>query len=257
MIRPAAIALMLLPAVAMALLPPANVHVSFVRGTGGGPPQVEPEFVGVGTCVTEESTLVNTATSTISDVQAGDLIVTLVQRDTMGQLAEVSAGATALSQVAFADAGQGGFGLAVYTGLAAAEAPSMEVTASFSGSAAWASMVTAVFRGVASATPTQAACNTAECVGLTGPTVTRSAQAITTNARSLIIGAGTDWNEYNTHAPANGYTRHFNNTFNAIGCDKSVQWVYSKVQDAGSFGGAENFATASDDSYLSVVMAFE
>ena len=251
-------AIALIPGLALAfLLRPANLQADFIRGAGGGAPPDGPAFEAVGTCVSNEALSANQMTSTLAGVKTGDLVLALIQRDYMNQLTGVTVAGQAMSQLVVQQAGSGGFEFQVWGVIANADTASASVIASFNATNSWGSMVSARWSGVNSATPTQSACGESGCNALASASTSRTALSITTSARSLIVGAGSDWNNYNSHTAVNDYTLHFANNQGLSGCSASVQWLYSKVADAGTHAGAANFGTSASDQTLSAVLAFE
>ena len=186
----------------------------------------------------------------IDDVAAGDLVLALVQRDYVNNLTGVTCAGTAMARLVQT------FFFEVWGVIAPSAQSSASIVASFSDSSGWGSMVSARWSNVNSATPLQS--NTTG--GLVGSTTDRYGGSITTSQRALIVGAGTDWNNYNTHTAGNGYTLHFANNTGCSGCSNSVQWLYSKVADAGTYGASGSttrFGTAASDSIIGATLAFE
>lgn len=195
-------------------------------------------------------------TSTLANVSAGDLVIALVQRNEEPYCTGVSMAGTAMTKVKMVQSGGGDlFNLGIWAVLAPSAVPSASIVASFASSAAWGSMVTARWSGVSSATPLASSCNTAGCSGVAALSTSRTAQQITTAQGALILGVGTDWDNYNTHTAANSFTKRFDNAI-AGGGSSSVQFMFDRVAAAGDFGGALNFSTAASDRYLSALLAF-
>lgn len=214
----------------------------------------DPVFQGYSTSITEGASSVSSMAVT-TDVTAGDLVLALVQRNSIGSLTGVTIGSQSMTLLKTA-IGIDGFGLSVYGCLASSGGTGVSVTASFSDSDQWGSMVALRWSNVASATPTQSACNVSGCSGLTSGSTTRTAQSITTSSRRLVIAVGSDWDNYHTHTGANGFTKRWDTT---VASGDQIQFCYDQVANAGSFGGASNFGTTSggSDSYMSALLSFE
>lgn len=180
----------------------------------------DPVFSGTGTVVSLGNTSANRMTSTLPNIAAGDFVLALVQRDAVSSLTDVSCAGQAMSLVSSVNAGEAGFGLSLYAYRPTNAIPNAAVVASFSSAAAWGSMVTAHWSGVGASIPLAVKSST----GLTGPATTRTIPtALTTSTRALVIAVGTDWDNYNTHTSANGFTKRF---------DTNVQFIYDYVAPA-------------------------
>jgi len=230
-----------------------------VHQPGGGGVMADPVFQGYSTVVNTGYPETSSLTVTFGTVTAGDLVLVLVQRDTMNYLTGVTLGGNAMTLLKTTGSDiSGGFSPKVYGIIAPSSGTNVNAVASFSGTGGWGSMVGGQWSNVASATPTQSSCNDSGCADQAASSSSRTAQAITTSARRLIVAIGTDWNDYHTHTGANGFTKRFDNAV-AGGGSSSVQWIYDQVADAGTFGGASNFGTASgsSDQYICALLAFE
>jgi len=224
-----------------------------VRGSGGGGGGSDPAFVGVSDWITEETTDVDSMTVTLPGVSVSDLVIALTQRNGESNATGCSINGQAMTKVKTAASESADFNLDVWTVLSSS-AGDLDITVSYSDSAQWGSMVAAAWSNVSSATPTHSSCNAIGCSGRELTSTSRTAQEITTSARSLIVAVGTDWNNYNVQTAVNGYTKRFDTD---IAGGNQIQWIYSKVSDAGSFGGAANFGTADPDLYMSALLSFE
>lgn len=214
-----------------------------------------PAFGALGTHVTMEGTASASLSSTLSNIAVGDLVIALVQRNMEPSITGVAVSGTPMSKVRTIQSGQADFNLGVWALRSSSAISSATITATFADSAMWGSMVTARWSGISSATPLASSCNTAGCAGLTSAATTRTAVQITTTQSALVLGVGTDWNNYATHTAANGFTKRFDNAI-AGGGIGSVQFIHEKIAGAGNFGGAANFATVASDDYLSALLAF-
>lgn len=223
----------------------------------GGGVMADPVFGGYGTVVNTGSSSASTLTSTITNVESGDLVIALVQRNySATNLTGITCDGNAMTVVSTVNSGVNNFAFYLYTYRATSAISSAAVVASFSDSQAWGSMITARWSNVSSATALGFQRSPSSGSGLTGPATTRTVPtALTTSERALIIAVGTDWDNYNTHTAANSFTKRFDNAI-AGGGSSSVQFIYSRVANAGSFGAGSNFGTAASDQYLAILAAF-
>lgn len=219
---------------------------------GGG----DPTFGALGTIVSKGSTAASSMTSTLTNIAVGDLVLAFVQRDFQSEYASVTCAGTAMTRIARHETGlYGDFFIDVYGLIATSASSSASIVVSYNSSAQWGTMLTARWTdGVASATPAQVEYTSAGGVGLPTATTNRRVRAITTTARSLIIVAGTDWNDYYGHTPASGWTERADGSGTPV---TSIQFVFDRVSDAGTYGGAVNISTATNDQYMAIIMAFE
>ena len=240
-----------------ATLPRDPVAVWITRHAGGVT-VADPVFQGLSTDLNTGSSSVSSQTVTFTTVNAGELVLAFVQRDYQADCTGVTLGGSqALTLLKRHASGHAGFCVDVWGVIASQNYSNVNVVAAYSGTARqWGSMVAARWSDVDSATPTQSSCGAATCSGVVSSSTTRTAQSITTSARNLLVGAGTDWNDPHTHTGANSFTKRFDNAV-AGGGSSSLQFIYDRVADAGTYGGSSNFGTAASDEYLSTLLAFE
>lgn len=216
----------------------------------------DPAFGALGTIYSSGGTSVTSMTSTITNVAVGDLVLAFVQRDWQAQCTGLTIAGAAATLIKRNNSGANGFSFDVWGMVAASSYSSASVVASYSAGQPWGTIMSARWTpGVLSATPNTSSCNTTGCSGLAASSTSRLAQSITTSARSLIIAAGTDWNDYRTHTAASGWTERADGSGSPV---TSIQFIFDRISDAGTFGGATAFSTTSpSDQYLSVMLAFE
>lgn len=217
----------------------------------------DPSFGALGTISSTGMTYVSSLTSTITNISVGDLVLAFAQRDKQSSCTGVTidgASATLLKRNAANTAEE--FGIDVWGVIAASSASSASVVASYSVAAQWGTMFSARWTpGVTSITLLASSCNTSGCSGIATSSTNRLTQSITTGQRALIIVAGSDWSDYRTHTAASGWTERADGSGSPV---TSIQFVFDRVSDAGTFGGATAFSTTSaSDQYLSVMLAFE
>jgi hypothetical protein len=207
----------------------------------------DPVFQGHSTSYDAGGSSVSSMTVTM-DVNEGDLVLAIVQRENQANCTGVTLGSQDLSFIKEALADYIGFGVDIWGCISDSSGTGVSITASYSDSGTLGEMSAVRWNNVASAEPSQSSCNIAGCYTTSGPSTERSAQEITTSARSLIVGIGTEFGYYHNQYGANGFTNEWSN----------YQWAYDKVADAGSFGGASNFGTTDGDAdiYVSVLLAF-
>lgn len=216
----------------------------------------DPAFGALGTIASTAATQASSLTSTLTNVAVGDLVLAIAQRNLQANRAGCTCAGAAMALIKSVSANDGnGFGLDVYALKATSASSSASVVMSYTGTDLWGSLISARWTpGVLSATPNVSSCNTSGCSGLAASGTSRLAQSITTSARSLIIAAGTDWNDYRSHTAASGWTERADGSGSPV---TSIQFIFDRVSNAGTFGGATAFSTtSSSDQYMSVMLAF-
>jgi hypothetical protein len=221
-----------------------------VAGVAAG--SVDPVFGALGTAVNYGGTSVSSTTSTLTDVAADNLCLAFPARNVQSVCTGVTLGEQSMTRIVGA-ATSGGYGIEVWACIAASSGASVDVTATYDYAQPNASIITARYSGVSSATALASACNVDGCGAYTSWTTNRTALEITTSERALIIAAGVDILASKTHTAANGYTQRADGSGTPV---TSRSFLLEKVADAGNFGGDANFSTAGADEYISVIAAF-
>jgi hypothetical protein len=211
----------------------------------------DPTYQGSGTLYYEGSLSVNSISTTITDVAVGDLLVVQVQRDSQANITGVASTSPALTFARQVRAtANGEFQQDIYTAIATTAASSMVITASYSTNHAWGSMISYRWSGgITSGTPTHTAADSELRAG----SASRTATNITTTARTLLLAAGTDWNEYRTHTAATNWTKILDSQ--TKGTDSTTMYLHARIADAGTYPNG-NFATVSaTDRYFGSIIA--
>lgn len=216
----------------------------------------DPSFGALGTIYSSGSTQITSQSSTITNVGVGDLVLAFVQRDVQMDCTGVTIGGTAATLLKRNDSNSNLFSIEIWGVICTSASSSANVVATYSGIArSWGTIMSARWTpGVTAVTPIASACNATGCSGLATSSTNRLVQSITTDRRCLIIAAGTDWNDYRSHTAASGWTERADGSGTPV---TSIQFIFDRVADAGTFGGATAFSTAGSDQYLSVMLAFE
>lgn len=212
----------------------------------------DPVYQGSGTLDYKAGTAALTLSSTITNVAVGDLLVVQVQRDTQSDVTGVASTSPALTFSRARRSGvTNGFEQDLWVAIATTAAESMTITASYSSSASWGSMISHRWSGgVTSATPSQTSGHTA----LQTSTTNRTAPDVTTTARTLILAFGSDWDYYRTHTAASGWTKILDSQ--TKGTDSTTMFLHARIADAGTYPDG-NYATASTtDQYFAGIAAF-
>lgn len=213
----------------------------------------DPTYQGSGTLDYSSSSSVSSLSTTITNVEVGDLLVVQVQRDYQDAITSVASASPALTFVRQARADPAKavmFFQDVYTAIATAAASSMTITASYSSSAAWGAMISYRWSGgISSGTATQVVADSS----LRSTSTNRTVANITTTARTLLIAAGSDWNYYLTHTAAANWTKILDSQ--TKGTDSTTLYLYARIADAGTYPNG-NFATTNlTDTYFGSILA--
>jgi hypothetical protein len=211
----------------------------------------DPTYQGSGTLEYKGATSANSLSTTITDVAVGDLLVVQVQRDSQSNITGVASASPALTFVRQARAtAASGFQQDIYTAIVTTAASSMVITASYSDSAPWGSMIS--FRwgdGISSGTVTHSAVDSA----LRSTSTNRTATNITTTARTLLLAAGTDLDYYVTHTAATNWTKILDSQ--TKGSNSTTMYLHARIADSGTYPNG-NFATVSaTDQYFGSIIA--
>jgi len=213
----------------------------------------DPTYQGSGTLEYRAGNNASSFSTTITNVEVGDLLVVQVQRDGQANITGVASTSPALTftRQARANTGYGsGFQQDVYTAIATTAASSMTITASYSDSQAWGSMIS--FRwsgGVSSGTATHSASDSA----IRATSTSRTAPNITTTQRTLLLAVGSDWDFYLTHTAAANWTKILDSQ--TKGTDSTTMYLHARIADAGTYPSG-NFATTNDtDQYFGSIIA--
>ena len=194
------------------------------------------------------------ATSTLTGISTGDLVLLLIQRQNQTQITGVTCDGTAMANLKRNDSNISGFTFDVWGWKSDRAISSASIVSSYSGSNDFHTMNTLRYSGVSSATLLTSSCNAAACNALATSSTNRLAQSITTSERSLIIACGTDWDNKVTHTAQSGWTKRLDGSGTPL---TAIQFLFDRVSDAGTFGGATAFSTvAASQQYLSMLLAF-
>ena len=205
-------------------------------------------FGGVGTMVENGSTSASSGTSTLTGIASGDLVLALIQRGNGFDITGVTCDGNSMALLNRNDAGSA-FLFDVWGWIATGAISSASITASYSTSATYLTINTNRWSGVASTTLLASSIN-----AFGTSSTNRLAPSITTAERSLIIACGTDWDNIVTHTPQSGWTKRLDGSGTPL---SSIQFLFSRVSDAGTFGGGTAFSTvAAAQQYMSMLLAF-
>ena len=194
---------------------------------------------------------VNTGSVTLSNVATGDLVLAFSARVSQTSCTGITMAGSNMALQKRSDAGVDGYAVDVWSIIASSPTSSATVTASFSNSNTNLIFIAARWSGVTSATASASSCNSAGCNTKASSSTDRLAQSITTSQKSLIVATGVDWNTQRAHTAASGWTKRLGDTTGA------AFFLFDRVSDAGTFGGATAFSTTSvADEYLSAMLAF-
>jgi hypothetical protein len=212
----------------------------------------DPTYQGSGTLDYQASTSASSLSTTITNVEVGDLLVVQVQRDSQANITGVASTTPALTfaRQARADSGNNGFTQDIYTAIATTAAASMTITATYSSDNPWGSMISYRWSGgISSGTPTHSASDSE----IRAHSTNRTAPNITTTARTLLLAAGSDYWSYNTHTAAANWTKILDSQ--TKGTDSTITYLHVRIADAGTYPSG-NFATTSPtDQYFGSIIA--
>ena len=124
----------------------------------------DPVFQAYSSFTNNGGTPVSSQTVTFATVNAGDLVLAVVQGEDQNQITGVTLGGSqALTLLKRHDSSENNFYCDVWGVIANSSGSNVNVVASYSGSSWWRSMVAGRWNNVNSATPTQSSCGTATC----------------------------------------------------------------------------------------------
>jgi hypothetical protein len=211
-----------------------------------------PVYQGSGTLYYQGGTPAISFSTTITDVEVGDLLVVLVQRDEQSNITGVASTSPALTFTRQVRATSGSFGFHhdIYTAIATTAAASMTITATYSSSDGWGSMIS--FRwsdGISSGTATHSAADSA----LRAASTSRTATNITTAQRTLLLAAGTDYDFYPTHTAAANWTKILDSQ--TKGTDSTTMYLHARIADAGTYPSGNFATTSATDQYFGSIIA--
>jgi len=212
----------------------------------------DPVYQGSGTLYYQASASASSFSTTITNVEVGDLLVVQIQRDGQEAITGVASASPALTfaRQARASAASVSFDQDIYTAIATTAAASMTITASYSDSQSWGSMISYRWSGgITSGTATHIASDSA----LRAWSTSRTATNITTAQRTLLLAAGTDWDYYRTHTAATNWTKILDSQ--TKGTDSTTMYLHARIADAGTYPNG-NFATVNaTDQYFGSIIA--
>jgi hypothetical protein len=211
-----------------------------------------PVYQGSGTLDYRGGNSTTSLSTTITNVEIGDLLVVQVQRDDQSNITGVASSSPALTfeRQARAWSGNAAFFQDIYTAIATAAAASMAITATYSNTQNWGSMIS--FRwsgGVSSGTATHSASDSA----VRATSTSRTAPNITTTQRTLLIASGTDWDYYRTHTAAANWTKIFDSQ--TKGTDSTSMYLHARIADAGTYPSGNFATTNAADQYFGSIIA--
>lgn len=209
----------------------------------------DPVYQGSGTISASGGSSVSSLSTTITNVAVGDFLVVQVQRNVQSDITGVASASPALTFSRSRRVGTtGGFEHDLWAAVATAASASMTITASYSGSHSYGSIISHRWgSGVTSATPTHTSGHTA----LQATSTSRTAPNVTTTARTLLLALGTNWDYQRTHTSATDWTTILNPS--SAGTE---MFLHARIADAGTYPNG-NFATTNlTDQYLAGIAAF-
>jgi len=213
----------------------------------------DPTFAEYGTLVNRRDTYSMSLTSTIQNVAVGDLLVAHVQRNTQTLCTGVASDNPALTFTLArrATSGSNSFGTDIWLALATTAAASMQITANYSSTDQWACMYTVRYSpGVSSVTPHKKNSYST----LRSSSTNRTAPNITTTVRTLLIAAGTNWNDYNELTPRPNWTERVDNNA-PFGAASTYQFLFDRIADAGTYPSGNYATNAAADQYTALIIA--
>jgi ethanolamine utilization protein EutP (predicted NTPase) len=212
----------------------------------------DPVYQGSGTLDYRGSSSASSLSTTITDVEVGDLLVVQVQRNNQVTITGVASTTPALTfaRQARADSAYLYFQPDIYTAIATTAASSMVITASYSASDLWGSMISYRWSvGITSGTAT----HTASDAALRATSTSRTATNITTTARTLLLAAGTDWDYYLTHTAATNWTKILDSQ--TKGSNTTTIYLHARIADAGTYPNGNFATTSATDQYVGSIIA--
>jgi hypothetical protein len=213
-----------------------------------------PVYQGSGTLDYRGGNSTTSLSTTITDVEIGDLLVVQVQRNDQTAITGVASASPALTFTRQARAtgftsGEG-FWQDVYTAIATSAASSMTITASYVNTKSWGSMISYRWSGgISSGAATHSASDSA----VRATSTSRTAPNITTTQRTLLLAVGSDWDFYLTHTAAANWTKILDSQ--TKGTNSTTMYLHARIADAGTYPSG-NFATVSaTDQYFGSIIA--
>jgi hypothetical protein len=213
----------------------------------------DPTYQGSGTLDYKGGGAASSLSTTITNVEVGDLLVVQLQRDNQNNITGVASTSPALTfnrQARAIGNAANNFNQDIYTAIATTAASSMVITASYSSSEAWGSMIS--FRwsgGITSGTAT----HTASDSDRRATSTSRTATNITTTARTLLLAAGSDWDYYRTHTAATNWTKILDSQ--TKGTDSTTMYLHARIADAGTYPSGNFATTSATDQYFGSIVA--
>jgi hypothetical protein len=214
----------------------------------------DPVYQGSGTLYYQGDASASSFSTTITNVEVGDLLVVQLQRDQQANITGVASASPALTFARQARMGGAliwqGFAQDVYTAIATTAAASMTITATYSTSNPWGSMISYRWSGGISS---GAATHSASDSDIRATSVNRTATNISPTQRVLLLAAGADWDSYVTHTAATNWTKILDSQ--TKGTNSTTMYLHARIADAGTYPSG-NFATVSaTDRYAGSIIA--
>lgn len=214
----------------------------------------DPVYHGSGTLDYKGNTSFSSLSTTITNVEVGDLLVVQIQRNEQANItgvASVSPSLTFSRQIrANSNNSSDAFQHDIYTAIATSAAASMTITASYSNSNRFGSMISYRWSGgISSGTATHSAADN----DLRATSTSRTATNITTTQRTLLLASGTDWDYYRTHTAAANWTKILDSQTN--GTNSTTMYLHARIADAGTYPSGNFSTTNLTDQYFGSIIA--
>lgn len=212
----------------------------------------DPVYQGSGTLDYQYGNSTSSLSTTITNVEVGDLLVVQSQRDGQNNITGVASSSPALTfnRQARASIIANGFSQDIYTAIATTAAASMTITATYLDSGQWGSLISYRWSGgISSGTATHSASDSS----LRATSTSRTTTNITTTQRTLLIAAGTDWDYYRTHTAAANWTKILDSQTN--GTDSTTMYLHARIADAGTYPSGNFSTTNLTDKYFGSIIA--
>lgn len=209
-------------------------------------------FQELGTLQNARSASLSSLSTTIANVAVGDLLVVVVQRDRQDQCTGVASSSPSLTftKVLTAQSGENHFNTDLWAAIATSSASSQTITASYSASSSYGAIFSARYSsGVSSITPNATTAHTT----LQYYSTDRTNSNMTTTARTLMLAFGTNWNYYYLVSAATNWTKRVD--CDTFGDNSTVQFLFDRVADAGTYPSGNYGTNESADDYFSGIAA--
>lgn len=212
-------------------------------------------FAELGTVYISEATNVSSMQTTISNVEAGDLILVFVERNIPNECTGVAADSPSMTFTKLkAYNASASYGGEIWAAIAPSSASSVVLTASYSTAQSWGEIFSARWTWVNG--PGTIILNASGNDATRNSTSTnRTISNIITTERCLIVIAGSDWNSYRNHTAQNGFTKRLDSQ--TLGTNSTLQYMFDAVVDAGTYPNGNFSTVSSTDEYASCIIAIQ